>query len=165
MLEYLQKTHDHVSYEQVCSGRGLPNIYAYYHKDVSPDDKRYPLRDEIAAAADPTPIIVRAATEGEVRCELCVNTLNSFVSILGAEAGNLALKVMSTGGVYLGGGIPPRILPAISDGRFLKAFKRKGRMSQLVSKMPVHVITNPRAAFLGVAKYALLKIENNKSEK
>lgn len=155
LLAFLQKRSDHVSYEQVCSGRGLPNIYDYFHKDIEPDDKRRPLGKQIAAAADPTPIIVRAALEPEVRCELCVKTLASFVSILGAEAGNLALKVLSTGGVYLGGGIPPRILPAILNGQFMQAFKRKCRMSQLVSKIPVHVIITPRAALLGVAKYGM----------
>ena len=78
-----------------------------------------------------------------------------FISILGAESGNLALKVLATGGVYLAGGIPPRIIPALSKDLFMKAFTHKGRFSGLVSKMPVHVILNPKAALLGAARYAL----------
>jgi glucokinase len=84
-----------------------------------------------------------------------VATLNSFVSILGTEAGNLALKVLATGGVYLGGGIPPRILPALEEGRFLDAFQAKGRMSDLMERMPVHVILNPKVALLGAASHCL----------
>jgi glucokinase len=82
-------------------------------------------------------------------------TLNLFVSILGAEAGNLALKVMATNGVYLGGGIPRRILPFLENGRFMKSFRYKGRMSDLVSQIPVFVILNPRIALLGAAGYGL----------
>lgn len=78
-------------------------------------------------------------------------TLNMFVSILGAEAGNLTLKVLATGGVYVGGGIPPRILSALENGRFMEAFVRKGRMSGLLARMPVKVILNPKAALLGAA--------------
>lgn len=82
-------------------------------------------------------------------------TLNAFVSILGAEAGNLALKVLATGGVYLGGGIPLRILPALEQERFMEAFRRKGRMSDLLACVPVHVILNPKVALLGVACHGL----------
>ena len=89
------------------------------------------------------------------RCELCVATLNAFISILGAEAGNLTLKVMASGGVYLGGGIPPRILPALKQKRFLEAFRHKGRMSDLLARVPVHVILNPKVALLGAACFGL----------
>jgi glucokinase len=78
-----------------------------------------------------------------------------FASILGAEAGNLALKVMALGGVYLAGGIPPRILPALQSGIFMEAFKRKGRMSRLMDEIPVHVILNPKAALRGAAFWAM----------
>ena len=94
---------------------------------------------------------VDAALDKKRTCELCVSTLNIFVSILGAEAGNLALKVLATGGVYVGGGIPPRILPALEDGRFMAVFVRKGRMSGLLARMPVKIILNPKAALLGAA--------------
>lgn len=109
------------------------------------------LAEQLAAADDRTPVIVSAALEKERTCELCVATLNMFVSILGAEAGNLTLKVLATGGVYVGGGIPPRILSALENGRFMEAFVRKGRMSGLLARMPVKVILNPKAALLGAA--------------
>jgi glucokinase len=98
-------------------------------------------------------VIAKAALAGE--CELCVATFNVFVSILGAEAGNLALKVLATGGIYLGGGIPPRILPLLRGKRFMEAFADKGRFSDLLSRIPVHVILNPKAALLGAACYGL----------
>jgi glucokinase len=145
---------EHVSYERVCSGRGLPNIYAYL-KDSGYAEEPSWLAEQLAAAGDPTPTIVNIALGGERPCELCVATLNAFVSILGAEAGNLALKVLSTGGVYLGGGIPPRILPALEQERFMEAFRRKGRMSGLLARMPVHVILNPKVALLGAACHGL----------
>ena len=108
-----------------------------------------------SCADDPTPIIVSAALDKERMSELCLATLNMFVSILGAEAGNLALKVLATGGVYVGGGIPPRILPALEDGRFMEAFVRKGRMSDHLARMPVKIILNPKAGLLGAASRGL----------
>jgi glucokinase len=118
LLRYLQDRFEHVSYERICSGLGLPNIYAFL-KDSGYADEPAWLAEELTAADDPTPVIVNAALHpaygGDERegSELCVATLNTFVSILGAEAGNLALKVLASGGVYLGGGIPRRILPAL----------------------------------------------------
>jgi glucokinase len=182
LLRYLQSQFDHVSYERVCSGRGLPNIYAYL-KDSGYADEPAWLTEQLAAADDPTPAIVNAALRqaqdtalrqpfdpstglrasfaqdgalsDERPCELCIATLNGFISILGAEAGNLALKVLATGGVYLGGGIPPRVLPALEDERFMAAFQRKGRMSDLLARVPVHVILNPKVALLGAACHGL----------
>ena len=154
LLRYLLDRFEHVSYERVCSGRGLPNIYAYL-KDSGYAEEPAWLAEQLAAADDPTPVIVNAALRGERRCELCVATLNTFVSVLGTEAGNLALKVLATGGVYLGGGIPPRILPALEQERFMEAFRRKGRMSDLLARVPVHVILNPKVALLGVACHGL----------
>ncbi len=154
LLRYLQERlgFEHVSYERVCSGRGLPNIYAYL-KDSGYAEEPAWLAEQLAAADDPTPVIVNAALARE--CELCIATLDAFVSILGAEAGNLALKVVATGGVYLGGGIPPRILPALEQGRFMAAFRRKGRFSDLLARVPVHVILNPKVALLGAACHGL----------
>jgi glucokinase len=154
LLRYLQDRFEHVSYEQVCSGRGLPNIYAYL-KDSGYADEPAWLTKQLAAADDPTPIIVNAALDSQRPCELCVATLNAFVSILGAEAGNLALKVLASGGVYLGGGIPPRILPVLEQERFMAAFRRKGRMSDLLTRVPVHIILNPKVALLGAACHGL----------
>ena len=154
LLRYLQARFAHVSCERVCSGIGLPNIYAYL-KDSGYADEPAWLAEQLAAAGDPTPVIVNAALDGERPSELCVATLNVFVSALGAEAGNLALKVLATGGVYLGGGIPPRILPVLRQAQFMDTFRRKGRMSDLLARMPVHVILNPKAALLGTACYGL----------
>jgi len=152
LLEYLKSRSrvKRVSYERVCSGLGLPNIYALF-KDRRTAEEPAWLAEQLAAASDPTPAIVNAALGKGKTCSLCVDTVNTFVSILGAEAGNLGLKVLATGGVYLGGGIPPRILPALADGRFMKPFVHKGRMSDLMANMPVRVILNPKAALLGAA--------------
>lgn len=154
LLRYLQDRFEHVSYERVCSGRGLPNIYAYLRDSGYADEPAW-LAEQLAAADDPTPVIINAALDIEEPCELCVATLNAFVSILGGEAGNLALKVLASGGVYLGGGIPRRILPALKDERFMRAFGRKGRMSGLLASVPVHVILNRKVALLGAACHGL----------
>lgn len=154
LLRYLLGRFEHVSYERVCSGRGLPNIYAYLRDSGYADEPGW-LAEQLATADDPTPVIANAALDEKTPCELCVATLNAFVSILGAEAGNLALKVVATGGVYLGGGIPRRILPALKHERFMKAFESKGRLSDLMARIPVHVIVNPKAALLGAACHGL----------
>jgi glucokinase len=154
LLRYLQRHFDHVSCERVCSGLGLPNIYAFLRDGGYADEPDW-LAEQLAAADDPTPVIANAALDAERACELCTATLDAFVSILGAEAGNLALKVLATGGVYLGGGIPPRILPALERGQFMQSFRRKGRMSDLLARVPVHVILNPKVALLGAACHGL----------
>jgi glucokinase len=155
LLNHLLSTWDHVSYERVCSGIGLPNIYDYLRDSQAAHEPEW-LARELAGATDRTPTIVRAALDEQDPCLLCRLALDTFVAILGAEAGNLALKVLATGGVYLGGGIPPRILPALRDeDRFLRAFRNKGRFSNLLTRIPVHVIVNPQAALLGAARYAL----------
>jgi glucokinase len=154
LLRYLMERFGHVSVERVCSGRGIPNIYAYL-KDSGHAEEPSWLAEELAQASDPTPVIAKAALNSDRSCALCVSTLDVFVRILGAEAGNLALGVMATGGVYLGGGIPPRILPLLEDGRFLDAFRQKGRFSDMLSRIPVRVILNPKSALLGAACYGL----------
>jgi glucokinase len=109
----------------------------------------------LASARDPTPVIVCAAVDPEKPSPLCRRTLETFVSILGAEAGNLALKVLATGGIYLGGGILPRILPFLQAGGFMQTYQHKGRFGSMVARMPVHVILNPKAALLGAARAGL----------
>ena len=106
---------------------------------------------ELAQATDKTPVIMKAALDNDPPCDIAVATLNTFVSVLGAEAGNLALKVLATGGVYLGGGIPPRILSYLSSERFMQSFRNKGRLGKLLTTIPVHVILNPKIALLGAA--------------
>ncbi len=155
MLRYLQPRFGHVSCERVCSGRGLPNIYAYLKAAGNAEEPSW-LADELAAAADPTPIIIGHALHNRP-CPLCVWTLDTFASILAAEAGNLALKVLATGGVYLGGGLPRRILSVLKDECFMQAFGRKGRLADVLDRVPVHVILNPKVGLRGAAVYGLGK--------
>ena len=154
LLRYLFEHLTHVSFERVCSGRGIPNIYRFLKERghaVEPPE----LAEQLSAVDDPTPIIFNAALRADAPVEICIATLDTFVSILGAEAGNLALKVLATGGVYLGGGIPPRILSLLEKGQFMQAFQRKGRFTELMNKVPVHVILNPKVALVGAAIHAL----------
>lgn len=152
LLRYLwtQKGLEHVSYEWVCSGIGIPNLYAFLKASGCAEEPDW-LADELAQAEDPTPVIVRNA--GHV--ELCGKAVDLFVAILGAEAGNQALKVMATGGVYLGGGIPPRILEKLKSASFLEAMRSKGRFREVLANIPVTVILNPGAALKGAAAYSL----------
>ena len=152
LLQYMLERKHRISYERICSGMGISNIYAYL-KDTGHAEEPGWLAEEIKAADDPVPVIINTALDESRHCDLCTLTLNTFISILGAEAGNMGLKMLATGGVYLGGGIPPRILDALKDGRFVEAFQDKGRLSHLLVNMPVHVILNPRSALLGAAAY------------
>jgi len=154
LLCYLRERFGHVSYERVCSGMGLPNNYDYL-RDSSYAPEAAWLAEALEAAEDRTPVIVEAALSTERSSVLCTATLDLFIDILGAEAGNLALKVLATGGVYVGGGIPPRILKPLQRGGFLKALRAKGRFSELLSSIPVHVILNRKVALLGAACYGL----------
>ncbi|MEM7531735.1 MAG: glucokinase [Chloroflexota bacterium] len=153
-----EKFQGHVSWERVCSGIGIPNIYEFF-KSRNPGEEPAWLAAALAEASDITPIIVNAAlskeTNPENYCSLCAQTLDLFIALMGAEAGNLALKVLSTGGVYLGGGIPPRILSSIEQGRFMERFLDKGRLSPVLEKTPVYVILNAQAALFGAACYGL----------
>lgn len=152
LLRYLLGKFNHVSYERICSGMGLPLIYQYL-KDNRYAPELAQVAKALRKADDPTPVIVEHAMSGV--CELCMAALDTFVSILGAEAGNLALKVMAIGGIYLGGGIPPRILSKLKDGTFMAAFVHKGRFADTLAQIPVYVILNPRTALLGAAAYGL----------
>jgi glucokinase len=152
LRRYVSERHGHVAYERVCSGSGLPNIYDFL-RDSGHAPEPPAFAAKLAAAPDRTPVIVQAALQDPANA-LCAATLDLFVSILGAEAGNLALKVLATGGLYVGGGIPPRVLSHLDDGRFMRAFVSKGRFAELLGKIPVKVITN-QAALLGAALYGL----------
>lgn len=160
MLRYLQKKFDRVSYERVCSGIGIPNIYEFVRECGHAVEPEW-LSRELAAVDDPTPVIANAALAEERTCEICAMTLDIFISVLGAEAGNLALKFLATGGIYLGGGIPPRILPLLKGDQFLESFINKGRFSDLLFKIPVHVILNPKVALLGAACHGLGLLHDN----
>jgi glucokinase len=148
LLSHLMRKYDHVSVERVCSGPGLLNIYQFLRDSGAASES--PQLARALAAAEYAPALIGGAALRPDPDPLCRAALELFVSILGSEAGNLALKVLSLGGVYLAGGIPPRILPALEDGRFLRAFSTKGRMSELLARMPVRVVAL-RAAILGAA--------------
>jgi glucokinase len=115
------------------------------------------LKDELKDVSDPAPIIAQAALED--KAEICTQTMDLFVSILGSEAGNLALKVLATGGIYLGGGIPRRILPMLKTDEFRLAFTDKGRFANMLCEVPVYVITHPHAGVFGAACYGLVQNE------
>lgn len=152
LLRYLLKKHDHVSYEMVCSGIGIPNIYNFY-KDGGRIEEPSWFARELENVQDPTPSIINTALKKAGSCPICAATLDMFISLLGAEAGNMALKILPTGGVYLGGGIPPRILPQLQKGLLMQSFLHKGRMSKLLANMPVNVILKTDMALTGAAYY------------
>lgn len=155
LLRYLQRRFgSHVSYERVCSGIGIPNIYGFL-KDFGYAREPAWLAEKLAQTDDPTPVISAAALDGERPSEISTRTLQLFVSILGSEAGNLALKVLATGGIYLGGGIPRRILSFLQDPAFLQSFQNKGRFAELLSNVPVYVILNPKVGLIGAACFGL----------
>ena len=153
LLNYLYKQYDHVSFERVVSGQGIPSIYRFL-KDTGRAQEPEPLAAELAELEDPTPAIMSHTSEHDI----CRQTLEVFVAILGAKTGNVALALMSRGGVYLGGGIPPRILPSLQSDIFWGPFTSKGRFSDMMAQIPVHVITDPRTALLGAA-YAAMSSE------
>jgi glucokinase len=151
LLRYLQKTvGGRVSSERVISGLGLANVYAYC-RDVKGMEEPQWLKDRVRAE-DPNAVIGELGESGA--SGLCVETLNIFVSAYGAEAGNLALKILSVGGMYVGGGIAPKLIKKMQDGTFMKAFTDKGRLSDLLVQTPVRLILESRAALMGAAAYA-----------
>jgi glucokinase len=163
LLDFLRKKYGHVSYDRICSGRGLPAIYDFYKSRVRLAEPDW-LAKELADAEDRAPVIVKAALDEKKECGICGKTLELFVSILGAEAGNLALTGLTTGGMYLGGGIPPKIRAFLQGKIFMKSFTDKGRMSYLLKDLPVKVILNSRAALIGAASFGLgLRFESLQS--
>ena len=150
LLRYLQKkVGGRVSFERVVSGLGLKNVYSFLKEDQGMTESPE-LRDRMQAE-DPNAVISEL---GMGKNELCTRALDIFVAAYGAEAGNLALKILSIGGMYVGGGIAPKILEKMRDGTFMKAFSDKGRLSDLLVHTPVRVILESRAALIGAAAYA-----------
>jgi len=149
-----------IDYEQVCSGPGIFNIYQIF-RDVLHQEEPLWLRERLSLVKDPVPIIVETALNQTAPSELCLTTLNRFVSILGAKAGNTALEILPTGGLYLGGGIVPRILNFLKKENFMNSFRRKRYMSDLLSQIPVAAIIEPGAGLLGAA--AFCRKRNEKS--
>lgn len=152
LLRYLFKQYEHVSYERVLSGAGLVHVYSFL-RDTGRGEEPAWLADEMREG-DRAAIVSAAALEG--KSELAGQAMDLFVSLYGAEAGNLALKFKSTGGVFVGGGIAPKIIAKLQGPAFMEAFVAKGRMRPLLESMPVKVILNDRTALLGAARCAML---------
>jgi glucokinase len=151
LFHYLSQLFDHISYERVLSGEGLFHIYQFLR-----DSKKFGSEPSWLQAKmkgeDPAEVISEMARLKKNR--LCMKALDLFSSIYGAAAGNVALQVMAIGGVYVGGGIAPKIIWKLKDGTFMKAFKNKGRLSHIVAHIPVKVIMNEKTALLGAASCA-----------
>ena len=150
LFRHLRAQFGRVSWERVLSGPGSFNIYKFL-RDTGRGKEPAWLTEEMKTN-DPPFVITRAGLEG--KCELCVQALDLFVTYYGAEASNLALKLMATGGVYVGGGIAPKIIEKLKDGNFMKAFCAAGRMSELMEAIPVQVILNDKTALIGAARLA-----------
>jgi len=161
LLGYLLPRFGHVGVERVCSGIGIPSIYEFLR-----DEENIPERPEvaqlIASAKDHTKAIVEAAFDPQHPSELCLAAVELLVSVLASEAGNLALKVLATGGVYLAGGIALHVLTLLQTPQFVETFSRKGRFKDLMERIPIHVITT-RAALLGAATFGLQSLNRIKN--
>ncbi len=140
-----------VSYEMLCSGVAIPTLYTFFK--VSGMEERQAVSVALKQAVDQTPVIINSALDEKSPCPLCLKSVETFLAILGAEAGNLALKLYSTGGLYLGGGIMPRLVGRISLAPLLAAFNNKEKMETLMATIPVRVITRKDTALLGAASY------------
>jgi glucokinase len=153
MLRHLIGKLGHVSYERVCSGRGIANIYDYLavasaegKHGLPPESKT--LKTALESAADRPAAISEAGSKGD---PLARKALEVFAGIYGAEAGNLALKVMASGGVYLAGGVTPKVLDVLKEGHFMRGYLDKGRLTHLVENVPVRVILHKKLPILGAA--------------
>src|SRR5581483_1791439 len=155
LLEFLWRKYPAVSYERILSGPGLFNVYQFFKE--TGDGEEPPWLSRRLAEEDPAAVVSEAALGGKV--DLCVKAVDLFVSVYGAEAGNLALKALATGGIDVGGGIAPKILEKLREGIFMKAFVEKGRFASFMSGIPVRVILNEKTGLLGAAYYASLHLK------
>jgi glucokinase len=153
LLAFLRAELGHVSYERVCSSGGIHNIYRFLRGRAGEPEPSW-LAQSIAAAADPAAAIIAAAGAAERPCAVCRQALEVFAAILGAECGNMALRTLPTAGLFVGGVLPRQMLPVLRGGAFLAAFRHKGPMSDLIRRIPVHVILEQHAALFGAAQYA-----------
>ena len=153
LLKFMRGRFDHVSCEHVCSGVGIPHVYDFFgEEELTPETAETSAK--IAAAKDRTAAIIEAGMNPSAPSPRCRAAIDLVVSIMGSEAGNLALKVMAAGGVYITGGIPLHILPAMRQARFLESFRKKGRLSEMMGRIPVHIIVS-HVALAGAAAYGL----------
>ena len=149
LLRYLRASHMHVSYERVLSGAGLHAVYEFI-RDTKKNEPTW--LAERLKTGDPAAIIAELGLSG--KAEICVQALDLFASVYGAEAGNLALKALALDGVFLGGGIAPKLVTKLKDGAFMRGFASKGRYKRLMNTIPVRVILNQKTALLGAASVA-----------
>ena len=150
LWRYLYEKYGHASIERAASGPGLINIYSWLRTSQENTEPQW-LKKRMKTS-DPAAVIAHAGLDEED--SICKKALDCFTSILGSVAGNLALTGFARGGVYLGGGIPPKILPKLKENTFRQSFVKKGRFKKFLEEIPVHVILNERAALLGAAYYA-----------
>jgi glucokinase len=151
LLNYLRRTlKGRVSFERVVSGLGMKNVYGFLRDDQKMDEPAW-LRERMETE-DPNAVIGQCGEDGS--SEICFETLQMFAAAFGAEAGNVALKVLAMGGMYLGGGIAPKILKTMENGEFARAFLDKGRLSPLLETVPVRIILDETCALLGAAAFA-----------
>jgi glucokinase len=150
LMSHAMRERGRVEVETFLSGPGILNVYRFVHG--SPDDTGCPgVRDGSDPVDAPAQITQAGLTS---QCDRCVDTLNLFVDMYGSEAGNLALRSVATAGIYVGGGIAPKILPALETGRFLEAFRDKPPMSDLLATIPIRVILNEQAGLVGASVHA-----------
>ena len=154
LFSYLQKRFGHVSCERVLSGPGIRNIYDFL-RDAKKAEEPASLRDQIKGARDASALIAQLALEG--KSPICQVAMDIFVSILGAETGNCALRYMTTGGIFIAGVIAAKNVEKLKNAAFLQAFLDKGRMSSLLKDMPVRVILNDDCGLIGSARYTLVQ--------
>lgn len=153
---YLMKRFGHVSCERVLSGPGIKNVYDFLHDSKIEQEPSW-LKEELERSLDPAALISQYAME--TKAPICERTLDIFVSVYGAEAGNLALRVMAVGGIFVSGGIAGKILPKMQGPLFMKAFLAKGRMTSLLESVPVKLIVNEHIGLFGAARYAMMRQE------
>jgi len=154
LLSYLQKRYSRISCERLLSGPGIKNIYDFLRDTKKADEPAW-LRDQIAAAPDPPALISQIALEG--KAAICDQTMSIFVSIYGAETGNVALNFLSTGGIYIGGSVAAKNVPKMKDPVFMQSFLDKGRMVGLLKEIPVMIVLNDDAGIIGAARYTLIE--------
>ena len=161
LLNYLQARYHHVSFERICSGRHLPNIYDFLLDSGNYEEPNW-LTTELTQVRDRTPVIVQAALAE--KADICTATLDLFITTLGTAISNMAITILPHGGIYLGGGIPPRILERLKRPDFLDAVAHRGRFRDMSLKWPLHVILTPRIALYGAALSALNELQGRGTE-
>jgi glucokinase len=154
LLTYLQKKYGRISCERLLSGPGIKNIYDFLRDTQKAEEPQW-LKDQMAAAPDAPALISRLAAEG--KAPICDRTMSIFVSIYGAETGNVALNFLSTGGIYIGGSVAAKNVSKMKDPIFMQAFLDKGRMVPLLKEMPVTIVLNDDSGLIGAARYTLIE--------